>query len=102
MNRDDIIRMAKQAGIPFNKYKLVGCDFCERDIDDELERFAKLIAAAERKAFAKIQFDSILQGVRIEREACAKLCDSEPSRDCGEYGQVSDAIACAEAIRARG
>ena len=42
---------------------------------EALERFATLVRADEREAFAKIQFESILQAIRIEREACAKVCD---------------------------
>ncbi len=48
MNRDDIIRMAREAG---------GDDWgIFRDFMPEIERFAKLVAA-------------------FEREECAKLCD---------------------------
>ena len=50
MKRDDIIRMAKEAG---------GDDWgIFRDFMPELERFASLVA-------------------KYEREACAKLCDAE-------------------------
>jgi len=46
MNRDDIIRMAREAG---------GDDWgLLRDFMPELERFAKLVAAAEREACADI------------------------------------------------
>jgi hypothetical protein len=48
MNRDDIIRMAREAGF-------FGADIRYQD-SGELEAFAALVAAAER-------------------EACAKLCD---------------------------
>ena len=66
MTRDDIIRMAKEAG-----YGLSLSDMHA----PALERFAALVAAAER-------------------EACAKVCTEEaPSLD----GQL-----CADAIRARG
>lgn len=66
MTREDIIRMALEAGIDYG-------------FGAELERFAALVAAAER-------------------EACAKLCLEEaPSLD----GQLcADAIR--DAIRARG
>ena len=55
MNRDDIIRMAREAGE-------LKCDCClpyyeETDIEGFegfLERFAKLVAAAEREACAQI------------------------------------------------
>jgi hypothetical protein len=50
MNRDDIIRMAREAGI----------GWLERaeGVSEFLERFANLVAAAER-------------------EACAKVCEAE-------------------------
>lgn len=41
--KEQVIELAKQAGVPFNKYGLIGCDACECDIDDELERFATLV-----------------------------------------------------------
>ena len=63
MTRDNIIRMAREAGL-----------FTHKEVQPELERFAKLVAAAER-------------------EACAKLCEAQ-----GEYGWQQ----YAEAIRARG
>lgn len=40
--------------------------------------FAKLVAEAEREAFAKIQFESILQAIKIEREACKQIIRETP------------------------
>ena len=81
MNREDIILMVQEAviGSPTNEnpfdFRLVKME--------TVERFAALVAAAER-------------------EACAKLCDHEMV----EQGYGSDgwyiAKALAEAIRARG
>ncbi len=76
MTRDDIIRMAQEAG------------FCH-DINNgiylcapmHIERFAALVAAAER-------------------EACAKVCE-EGGRDGSGRIHVQ-AWGCAKAIRARG
>ena len=65
MNREDIIRMAREAGFRVNTTE---------SLLEELERFAALVASAER-------------------EACAKLCE-----DSVEY--AGDTLA--EAIRARG
>lgn len=45
MNTDDIIRMAREAGWP--EWDVVGCEI-------ELERFAALVAAAEREECAKL------------------------------------------------
>jgi hypothetical protein len=64
MNREDIIRMAKEAG------------YLAWHIDPRAERFAALVAAAER-------------------EACAKVCDEEATIE-------GVAQRCAAAIRARG
>ena len=55
MNRDDIIRMAREAGleqvvsIALDGTKIVSCPPLP-----ELERFAKLVAAAEREACAVV------------------------------------------------
>ena len=70
MNRDDIILMAREAGWtgPEENVTYVAM----------LERFATLVAAAER-------------------EACAKVCEQLGE----EYAYASEEH-CAEAIRARG
>ena len=69
MNRDDVIRMAREAGI----------GWLERaeGISEFLERFANLVAAAER-------------------EACAKVCEAEGERVDASW------VSCAFAIRERG
>ena len=76
MNRDDIIRMAREAGIPLDP-KHPGW------LLPHLERFAALVAAAER-------------------EECAKACEEKRE----EWGWDNDgelaARDCANAIRARG
>lgn len=51
MTNDDIIRMAKEAG--FDKNSL-GTTFTHGKLDESLERFAELVAAAEREACAKL------------------------------------------------
>ena len=83
MTRDDIIRMAKEAGLTLSSL----CRWSA--YSNDLERFAALVAAAER-------------------EACAKICDETrytgyvPAEDGGAR-QYYDAAAedCAEQIRAR-
>lgn len=69
--RDDIIRMATEAGLLEHGYP-VG----DR-VAGELERFAALVAAAER-------------------EACARICDTTPPEP------FRPSIEAAHAIRARG
>ena len=76
MTSDDIICMAKEAG--FDKNSL-GTTFTHGKLDENLEKFASLVAAAER-------------------EACAKLCDEMAEKDrLTNYYKVA-----ANAIRARG
>lgn len=54
MNREDIIRMAQEAGMEFrenaDEFNTAYCDGVHRD---ELERFAALVAAAEREEIAQ-------------------------------------------------
>lgn len=73
MNRDDIHRMAWQCGLTINDKPMLG-----------VEHFAKLVAAAER-------------------EACARLCEAEANqwrgRDSDAYAAVWD---CVHAILKRG
>ena len=100
MNRDDIIRMAREAGI----------GWLERaeGISEFLERFANLVAAAERE---RIKWDSIhtcnphcdrpacvavRRAREDEREMCAKVCEAEGERVDASW------VSCAFAIRARG
>ena len=86
MTRDDIIRMAREAGFKvgdnLSGITLVGAPNqigLSHLTVDELAIFAALVAAAER-------------------EACAKLCDELRDEDGFEpYGTE-----CAAAIRARG
>ena len=73
MNRDDIIRMVKEAGFMKHFIDPEPPDW----ITDNCERFATLVAAAER-------------------EACAKVCEEVDRR------WVNQAEKCAERIRARG
>jgi hypothetical protein len=85
MTRDDIIRMARKAGLTvatnISGVMLVGSPstpgIAHIDID-EMQRFANLVAAAER-------------------EACAKIAD-----EVGDDDEDCHAWAAADAIRARG
>ena len=74
MNKEEIIKMAKQAG--FVQYELD--DGTTNAFDKRYEAFARLVAEAER-------------------EACAKVCDGYSD---GRHANMADL--CAEAIRARG
>jgi hypothetical protein len=55
MTKDDIIRMAKEAGFSVGNSCTVG------DIDS-CERFAALVAAAEREACAGLRKEMVLRG----------------------------------------
>jgi len=72
MTRDDIIKMALEAGLTVCRDEWV--------FGEMLERFAALVAAAER-------------------EACAKVCERD---ELLHYDPVVTADNCAAAIRARG
>ena len=82
MDRDDIIRMAREAG-------MIGTGEAGNELErlyreailDALPRFAYLIAAAER-------------------EACAKVC--EEYQDAVDRHRWPNGYECADAIRARG
>lgn len=72
MNREEIIRMARESGIPV-------AIVAGNPSAAQIERFAQLVSAAER-------------------EACAKECEHTAVRMGSEWM----AHHCAEAIRARG
>jgi hypothetical protein len=67
MDREEIIRMAKEAGLD-DPHAVVHA-YCELKLTDHLERFAALIAAAEREACAKfIEHDYVRQFERPWRD----------------------------------
>lgn len=78
MTREDIIALAREAG--FEIGSVTGSIYAPAPCQSELERFASLIAAAER-------------------EACAKVCDARYMGDNNR--EDMEAKRCAEAIRAR-
>ena len=91
MTREDIIRMAREAGLYVGRnisgVQLVGSSYEEGGLlvhlaVEELERFAGLVRAAER-------------------EACALVCE-ERQEVFQKYYTKGLAAMCAEAIRARG
>ena len=107
MKQDEIIEIAKKAGIPTGS-RFVGGEVVEC-LTIEVEAFAKLVeeraAAKERKEMAEHCFEitrmavdkAVSSAIEKEREECAKVCD--------EFAKDSDwptADNCAETIRARG
>ena len=70
MNRDDIIKLAREAGA-FPELS----ETPEKDIVF-LRRFAALVAAAEREHNMQMQNILIDASVKAERDACANVCES--------------------------
>ena len=56
MNRKDIIRMALMSGFEFNS---LGATYTSGNLPDLLERFAALVAAAEREECLKVCKEAI-------------------------------------------
>jgi hypothetical protein len=95
MNREDIIRMAQEAGLHRQQHNLMSNPVQHRfsydGYEENLERFADLVASAER-------------------EACAKVCEDHagiidaPSAfiDGPSNNAKRKALDFADAIRARG
>ena len=101
MNREDIIRMAREAGaelaeLPRGDAWLFTDDKC-------LERFAELIRKDYSTTHANLWLDRVHKFVFEEREACAKVCE-EMRTYVGRNNAVTQSSAqdCATAIRARG
>ena len=110
MNREDIIRMAREAGLAY------GSD--EKPLGS-VTRFAALVAASERNKLAAWMIErgyatghgdstedllkelewQIEERIKNEREACAKVCDVLAVHP--EYASDITKVA-AQAIRARG
>lgn len=83
MTRQDIIRLAREAGLSLKSFAEPPKPYIYvAGYDDTLERFATLVAAA-----AKAE----------EREACASLCERLPAQH-----RIDVRDECAAVIRARG
>ena len=87
MTQDEIIELARQAGI---NYRELSDEFATGNGDgvevEQMEAFAKMVAAKER-------------------DSCAKLCDNQAEYEwaLGGSGEGNTAAKkCASAIRARG
>ena len=80
MTRDELFKLASQSGMLLSRRFVEGN---EKFTGDCLERFAALVAAAER-------------------EACAKVCDDLAADAVSALVYPFGFERCAEAIRARG
>ena len=120
MNRDDVIRMAREAGMP--PVEITSDKPVLYPVPDAIQRFAALVAAEIGIETHRRGYESGLRdGAIAEREACAKVADSisedqwslykgRPPYTGKELERASDytqgksdgAEVCAAAIRARG
>ena len=105
MTKEDIIRMAREAGL-----------FTHKEVQPELELFAELVRADALIRpccgdFDKCQQVCMPRAAAQEREACAKVCEELLERPSGYqgtwegYGKFKTQMTgqeCAAAIRARG
>jgi hypothetical protein len=101
MDRDTIIRLARESGI-----------IQPEIVFTHLERFAALVAAAERERailiaknmkeeleakFEQTYMEGVIAGAAAEREACAKVCE-----ELDAWNEDDPGSSAAAAIRARG
>ena len=96
MNREDILRMGRQAGAFIELAQ-------EKDLL-WLERFAALVASHALVEpccgnYDQCQKVCMPRAASAEREACAKLCEGINSAE--DYYGGRPELVCAEAIRAR-
>jgi hypothetical protein len=101
MNRDDIIRMAREAGIEHLEHvEEMRSPMSDGVWLEDLEHFAALVAAHTLANIDPSKFMSYQEafeaGRLAEREACAKVCEGLPMQQ-----EVDVRDECAAAIRAR-
>lgn len=107
LTKDDFIRMAKEAGFDVDNDNIVWCDF--GTYDDELIKFAALVAThIEEQIGIKMLFDMV-QAVEDEREAIIGLLKGIDQTECESkdgYWETSFGATFGKdilsAIRARG
>jgi len=96
MNREDIIRMAREAGFLIDGVQEFVFARSSFHFTDELTAFAALVADAEAKRIhddGMVTVGHMREQIAAEREACAKVCEDD-------FG--NGALNLAAAIRARG
>ena len=104
MTKDDIIRMAQKAGLAVSAVAPeIGVIWCSEEypIDEEIYRFAELVAAAERnRIWTQDHWTEYERSIAAaEREACAKTAMELLFVYIGSY-PINEQFA--DAIRARG
>ena len=89
MNREDIIRMAREAGFRVKTTE---------SLLEELERFAELVRKDYSTTHANLWLDRIHKFVLEEREACIKIVESEAM----QYAEPVWAFEIVNDVKARG
>ena len=104
MNKQEIIRMAREAGFNVEQGYLLRIT----GIDEDLERFAALVASAEREVSVNALRTlndtyeiELHKAIADEREKCAKACE-ETTASWTQHLYNEGCIDCAKAIRAKG
>jgi hypothetical protein len=80
MTQDEIIEMARQAGLMADGEMWFSPTYGSGDVHiSHLEAFTKLIAEKERERITVVAMNAAEKAVdvaiKLEREACAKICD---------------------------
>ena len=93
MTQDDIIRMAREAGFMLQRGEWL--------FTEMLERFAALVAAAEREACAKLCDEIAIDMWNLYKGRQPYKGDEEGRASDFTQGRSAGAEDCAEAIRSR-
>ena len=99
MTTDDIIRMARESGMLIPSFRIGGGLALGTCAVPDFERFAGLVAQAEREACAAI-CDELESFWSAEKDVALLNCDVDLSN--ASSGEPRAARAIAQAIRARG
>lgn len=86
MNKEDIIRMAREAGCIPRRHPEYDNDIQVFATPDVLERFATIIAAAERDACARLCEDAI-SSIQVGKNVCTNLANAIRARGETQYGR---------------
>lgn len=93
---EEIIRLAREAQLSKDGF---GAWLA---MDEDLERLIKLAISEAKDAWAEQEMDNIWQAIKIEREACANLCEDQTQEYYSDGSDIAMNYQCAKAIRARG
>lgn len=103
MNREDVIRMAEEAGIT-NELIVSGWGEHWIDMPIQLERFAALVyAEGHKEGLDDFEAGVLPAAIKAEREACAKVAE-DTGNISGNMNKTwrNGCFDAADAIRARG